>query len=118
MTSFHTYSSAPEATVLFTLRLTPFQAEEVEHGLEVDIDSGNAAWGTVERRGKTVRILHVYDVEGAIYRVTSARDIAQDNTDFDRSAAAHARSLDSLTAKLVEAAGGLDAIPEQTRRWI
>ncbi len=109
--------------VVATIPLTPFQAEEVQHGLEVDETDGADPWGivhrTAPRRGGQ---LDVYDLPAAVYRVTSSRDICRDNADdgFSRDAreAARARSLQLLTDKLVAAAGGPDALPPETRRWL
>lgn len=114
--------------VLFSLRLTPLQAGEVEYGL--GIDQGNVLdkeedaliWGWIEYRGKTVAILHVTNIDGAVYRITSSRDIfldiAQEGPTTDRVYIAHGRSLEQLAQKVIEAAGGLEAVSSYIRLYV
>lgn len=105
--------------VLATVKLSAFQASEVEHGLDVDDAEGADPWGTVHRSGSGQGgTLDVYDLPAAIYRVTSSRDICRDNAAEGWGPPAHARSLQSLTDKLVAAAGGPDSLPAETRRWL
>jgi hypothetical protein len=110
---------------LARLRLTAFQAEEVEYGLSIDDSDGKPEWGTVERTGRSTWWLTVTDAAGAVYRITSSRDIYADNAGDSMGSPAEnlaegnkARSLQSLTDKLVAALGGRDGVPEEVRRWL
>ena len=114
-----------ERPVLVSIPLTPFQRDEVEHGIDVDFADNNPTWGTVRRTGKTTSFLDVLDFDGAVYRMTSGRDILSDNSTSDfgpdastRSAAAGARSLTALITKLIDAAGGPDSLDATARRWV
>lgn len=106
------------------IRLTEFQADEVSHGLTVDAETnGREIWGEIERTGKTTAWLTIHDVDGAVYRVTSSRDICRDNattgTGKERvTAATRARSLQSLVEKILDEAGGPEALEPSTRHWL
>jgi hypothetical protein len=95
------------------LRLTPTQAREVEHGMSIDKDMQRPVWGAVTHTGKTSAWLVIYSLPAALYRITSSRDIWQDNasgwggTPEDR---AVARSLEGLVDKIVSLAGGREAV--------
>lgn len=97
------------------IKLTKFQSEEVAYGLSVDADqamldevSDYVPWGRLE--GRT---LVVTDVDDAVYRITSSRDILGDN---DLMAAAN--SMDRLADKVIDAAGGRQVLKPETRQWL
>lgn len=93
------------------LKLTPFQTTEVEHGMSIDADDGRPSWGQLDYdRSKKAACLFVTDTVAALWRITSSRDIWLDNAASDPSYRAGARSLATLTDKLVELAGGRDAV--------
>ena len=93
-------------------RLTAFQTQEVEHGMSVDSDDGEPAWGVLHWRKRGLADLEVTDVDAALWRITSARDIVRDNEN-----AAGTRSLDTLIEKIV-ADVGVDTLKPETRRWL
>lgn len=93
------------------LKLTPFQTVEVEHGMSIDADDGRPSWGELDYdRNKKTATLFVTDTVAALWRITSSRDIWSDNAATDPSYGSGARSLDKLVDKLVELAGGRDAV--------
>lgn len=101
------------------LRVTRFQAEEVEAGLAVDADDGDPEWGRIEWTGTRVALLHIADADAAIYRITSTRDIMRDHvSDGDASALSASRSMATLAEKLVTAAGGPESLRAETRQWL
>jgi hypothetical protein len=104
------------------LRLTPFQVREVGVGMDVDRDDGNPEWGSLEYIGKRrdrAAWLIVTNLDRALYRITSSRDIWQDNAaGGDPGYLAGARSLAGLTDRLIAAAGGREAFSPEYRRWI
>lgn len=97
-------------TVLASIRLTEYQAEEVSHGLDCD----DIAWGGLRWTGNTA-ILDVYDFDAAIWRVASGRDICLDNRRLEPTAAGDARKLQALIDRLVAAAGGPANLDAETR---
>ena len=111
----------PEGTVL-SLRLTPFQVEEVEHGMAIDSDDGNPVWGELEYIGRSrtrSAWLHVTNLDRALYRITSSRDIWVDNArGGDPSYQSGARSLSKLADQLILEAGGQESFSAEYRRWI
>lgn len=88
-------------------QLTPIQASEIEHGMEVDADEDNPVWGTLvhEHTGSRHATLIVTDVVNALWRITSLRDILQDND-----APQQARSLQRVVDAIVTEAGGRDRV--------
>jgi hypothetical protein len=113
------------------LSLTRFQAAEVEHGLSIDADDGNPEWGQLDyhgsrdsehRRAAWLTIAPGQEArDAALYRLTSIRDIWQDNAASDAaelSDGVRARSMDSLVKTFIEAAGGPQAFSPHVRRWI
>jgi hypothetical protein len=107
-----------------SIKLTAFQADEVANGLEVDRDDGNPEWGWIDydsRPGQIKRTgtLHITDVNGALYRISSCRDIWRDNWSggFDEYGSG-ARSLTKLTGTLVKALGGATVFKPEYRKYI
>lgn len=114
------------------LRLTAYQADEADHGLGIDAADGNPDWGRLEPagpqgRGRATLVIFGSQVarDRALYRLTSCRDIALDNTADPYNSAgetlawsSRARSLSGLVRKLVEAAGGPENFSPDYRRWI
>lgn len=117
-----------EARPGFTMDLTEFRTAEVMNGLDIDRDDGNPEWGRLEPRGKgkrgsrTSRLVILpgqlaYD--RALYRLTSVRDIWQDNASGgDLAYDAGARSMTALVTQFMELAGGKDAFSAEFHRWI
>jgi hypothetical protein len=115
-----------------TMRLTPFQAAEVDHGLDIDAAGGNPDWGELAWTGRTSRgpaVLTIragqQNLDAALYRVTSSRDIPADNAGDSMNSPGErlgylsaARSLDSLVQRLIAVAGGPEAFSKSVRRWI
>lgn len=112
-----------------TLSLTEFQASEVEHGLDIDAADHHdePLWGRITPAGKYRYCLTVAGTQlardRALYRITSSRDICLDNaaTGYGRERMAYlsrGRSLEGLTARLIEVAGGPEAFSKDVRRWI
>lgn len=113
------------AAVVTTVSLTPTQAEEVEHGLDVDRDEGRPAWGVLRRSGKRTADLDVLDLDAALYRITSGRDVLLDGADNAWTLAPERRllrrqvvSMQALIDHLVASAGGPDNLDPETRRWL
>lgn len=115
--------------VLATVKLSAFQADEAQHGIEVDetdATDGTEPWGAVRRAGGSgPGWLDVHDLNAAIYRITSSRDILRDNADDGftdgterRRYHDQARSLQQIVDQLVAAAGGPDQLTPETRRWL
>jgi hypothetical protein len=103
------------------VRVTEFQANEIAHRLEVSADEGWPEFGYFKTGRKFV--IRAEHLDEAIYGITSARDILQDNADSahgDRSYTARAQSMKLLVNQIVEAAGEerIAALPEHIRRWI
>jgi hypothetical protein len=114
-----------------TMRLTPFQATEIEHGLDIDASDGNPDWGELKyagrRTGPAVLTIRAgqQNLDAALYRVTSSRDIPADNASDPMASPGErmgylsaARSLDSLVQRLIAVAGGPEAFSKNVRRWI
>ncbi len=107
--------------VVASIKVTEVQAEGIAAGLDVDRDEeGDAGlWGALRYVGPNTAWLDVFDLDAAIYRVTSTRDIYDTAAgDGERGARQHARSMQLLTDKLVEAAGGPDKLDDETKRWL
>jgi hypothetical protein len=112
-----------------TLRLTAFQASEVQHGLDIDAADhpDDPDWGQLDRLGKGFQLTVLPTQQArdrALYRLTSLRDILMDNSadPFNtaherRTASARGRSLTGLAARLIEAAGGIDSFSPDVRHW-
>jgi hypothetical protein len=113
-----------------TLRLTAFQAGEIEHGLDTDAAShpDDPDWGQLDRlrNGRCQLIIRPTQQarDRALYRITSCRDILMDNSSdpFNgpaerRRYAAQGRSMASLAVRLIEAAGGISSFSPDMRRW-
>lgn len=105
------------------LRVTDYQYDEISHGFDIDASDGYALYGELRAYRSGGGVLTVYGDEGAyeraFYRLTHARDIAQDNAadwPYD-GAAQRARSLVSLVERFIEAIGGEEAIPASVRCW-
>ena len=122
-----------------TLTLTSYQAGEIQCGLDIDAadHSGEPLWGRIipvgdhrgrpqaKRRYRLIIAGTQLARDRALYRITSSRDICLDNArdrlstgDERRVYAAHGRSLQALTRKLVAAAGGPEGFSEDVRHWI
>lgn len=112
------------------LKLTKFQAGEVEAGLDIDASDHHdePLWGTVARNGSKFWLIIEATQQArnrALYRITSTRDIYQDNA-ADRSCTpgerlayvARFRSMQLLTRQLIEACGGPEGFSPEFRRWI
>ena len=112
------------------LKLTEFQAGEVEHGLDVDAADhpDDPDWGTVVRDGSKFWLIVAGTQQArdwALYRITSSRDIFQDNSadPFNSNGERLAlvtrfRSMQLLTRQLIEACGGPEGFSPEFRRWI
>lgn len=117
------------------LDLGPFQAGEVSYGMDIDADDGHPEWGRLEfggrqdgqgrQRARLTVLATQAARDRALYRITSCRDIWQDNagasplSDRERAEyAAGARSLSALCRRLVKAAGGPEGFSPDVRRWI
>jgi hypothetical protein len=89
------------------IRVTALQAEEIEHGMEVDADEEHPAWGQLLREytGSRNATLIVTDVVNALWRITSLRDILRDND-----APQQANSIQRVVDTIVSEAGGRDAV--------
>lgn len=107
--------------VLFNIRLTAFQAEEVGWGLDLDAEE-SCVWGVLRDRTKSGARLEVHDFDGALYRLTSSRDILRDGADAlvgdneRRRLLRQAASLQTVVDALVTAADGPDNLLPETRR--
>lgn len=114
-----------------TLDLTEFQAGEVDYGLDIDAADHHdePIWGKILRPSRTRYQLVITGTQlardRALYRITSSRDIFYDNAgdSFGDSrerlaAASRGRSLDGLTRRLINAAGGPEGFSPDARRWI
>jgi hypothetical protein len=114
-----------------TMRLTPFQAAEVAHGLDVDNSDQNPDWGELAwsggQRGPAVLTIRAgqENLDAALYRITSSRDIPADNAGDPFNTAGErlgylsaARSLDTLVRRLIAVAGGPGSFSKNVRRWI
>jgi hypothetical protein len=122
----------PDGTII--MRLTPFQAGEVQAGLDIDAADSNADWGTLALTGSgrgwnRPGLLTIWpgqaNLDAALYRITSSRDIPADNAGDDMNTPAErlgylnaARSLGLLVDRLIAVAGGRDAFSESVRKWI
>jgi hypothetical protein len=108
--------------------LTPTQEAEVQNGLDIDAADGNADWGYVVRAGRAYRLFirpGQENLDAALYRITSSRDIPADNAGDSFNTPAErlgylslARSLESLTQRLITIAGGPEAFSPGVRKWI
>ena len=108
--------------------LTPTQEAEVQNGLDIDAADGNADWGRIERAGRAYRLFirpGQENLDAALYRITSSRDIPADNAGDSFNSPGErlgylslARSLDSLVQRLIAIAGGKDAFSPDVRHWI
>ena len=116
--------------------LTPTQEAEVQNGLDIDAADGNADWGRIEhasrpgtepasRRYRLLIAPGQENLDAALYRITSSRDIPADNAGDSFNTPAErlgylslARSLESLTQRLITIAGGPEAFSPDVRRWI
>jgi hypothetical protein len=99
--------------VTYRIKLTEFQAGEVDHGLSLDNDMGRQPWGKLTYTGKSGAWLEITNLQAALYRITNQRDIAEDNAMYSDSTPqekAEARSLILLCAKIVKLAGGREAV--------
>jgi hypothetical protein len=114
-----------------TMQLTAFQATEIEHGLDIDRSDGNPDWGELtygrDRSGPALLLIRPGqgNLDAALYRITSSRDIPADNARDAMNSRAErlgylnaARSLDSVVRRLVTVAGGREAFSEDIGRWI
>ena len=125
------WETREQTTAELTFPLTEFQADEVSYGMEIDSSDGYPDWGRVDVTGRkrktyTLTVCATQEArDGALYRITSLRDICLDNAHDRlatagerRSAGARGRSLAQLTARLVEACGGPEGFSPDMRRWI
>jgi hypothetical protein len=111
-------------TLEHTIKLTDFQAAEVDNGLDIDAADNGSDWGYLIRSKGSHR-LGIVDTGRAVYRLTSARDILRDNaadsmaTPGERLTYANrARSMQALLDKVIAACGGPEAVPAEYRRWL
>jgi hypothetical protein len=112
------------------LKLTEFQAGEVTAGLDTDAADhpDDPDWGTVVRDGSKFWLIVAGTQQArdrALYRITSARDIFQDNAadPFNSSGerltyVTRFRSMQILTRALIEACGGAEGFSPEFRRWL
>ena len=106
------------------IRLTANQMSEWYHAIDIDSDDGHERWWVDSHhphgKGGTVEILDTpYAIGRAVYRFTSARDIANDNVGYGYPGDhQHARSMQNMVDKLLAAVGGIERVPEDVRRWI
>lgn len=108
--------------------LTPTQEAEVQNGLDIDAADGNADWGYVVRAGRAYRLFirpGQENLDAALYRITSSRDIPADNASDSFNSPGErlgylslARSLEALTQRLIAIVGGPEAFSPDVRRWI
>lgn len=114
------------------LELSEFQVSEVMNGLDIDAADhwDEPTWGRIEpigpsrERGRLIIAGTQLARDRALYRITSSRDIWQDNlggawSQGERMAyQSGARSLSQLADRLIEAAGGREGFSPDFRRWI
>ena len=99
------------------LRIGEIQYQEVAYGMDIDRDDGCIEWGVLE--GMTLTVFKD-QAAAALYRLTSSRDIAQDNLGFgvDAEYRPMLKAMTSLTERLVKALGGRESLTEEEARWL
>lgn len=99
------------------VRLGSAQAEELYYVWQAEEPEG---WKVDAKNNLVVQGGHLEEV---IYVVTNQRDIATDNAEWSDvehkpKFRSRAQSLQTLTDRLVEIAGGFDALSPQTQYWV
>jgi hypothetical protein len=92
--------------VKIKIKLTPFQAREAALGLGEDHEQGRSAWGRLDwdsskPAGRRGAVLHITDVDGAVFRLSALRDLYYENSQTDRAYQPGTRSLTGLVVQIV-----------------